>query len=288
MLLALLQEHGSEHAAEHAHEPPSTIFTPLWRIVRETPLGQWYEFDKTENELGRFWFDAIGFSLIAAILLVLFAWLATRRYERVPRGLQNVFEWIVGLLRGMVHGFIPGKQGDLYVPYLGSLFLFIFAMNMLGTIPGFRAPTMTLSTTAALGITTFVMVQQYAIRSVGLVKYIKHFMGDVLWLAPLMLVVEIIGELAKPLSLSLRLYGNIFGEDNVIEQLMTLGGYIPLQLPMLLLALFTSLLQAFIFTTLSTIYIASKVVHEGGDHDGEHQASQSFEPGEHAQGAHHG
>jgi F-type H+-transporting ATPase subunit a len=284
MLLALLQEHGSEHA----HEPPSTIFTPLWRIVRETPLGHWYEFDKQENELGRFWFDAIGFSLMAGILLVLFAWLATRRYERVPRGLQNVLEWIVGLLRGMVQGFIPGKQADLYVPYLGSLFLFIFAMNLQGAVPGFRAPTMTLSTTAALGITTFFMVQQYAIRSTGLLKYIKHFMGDVLWLAPLMLVVEIIGELAKPLSLSLRLYGNIFGEDNVIEQLMTLGGYVPLQLPMLLLALFTSLLQAFIFTTLTTIYIASKVVHEGGHHDEEHEESPSPEPGKHAQGAHHG
>jgi F-type H+-transporting ATPase subunit a len=266
-----LQEHGAEHAGGGHHEPPHTIFTALWKSIKDTDFGRWYGFNNEDRELGRFWFDAIGFSLIAAVLLVVLATLATKSYRKVPRGIQNVFEWAVGLLRGMVHGFIPGPQGDRYVPYLGTVFLFIFTMNMLGVIPGFRSPTMTLSTTAALGITTFLMVQAYAIRATGPVAYIKHFMGDVLWLAPLMFIVEIIGEFAKPLSLSLRLFGNIFGEDNVIEQLMTLGGWIPVQIPMLLLALFTSFLQAFIFTTLSTIYIASKVVHEGGhDHDEEH------------------
>jgi F-type H+-transporting ATPase subunit a len=144
---------------------------------------------------------------------------------------------------------------------------------------------MTLSTTAALGVTTFIMVQQYAIRATGIVPYLKHLMGDVLWLAPLMFVVEVIGELARPLSLSLRLFGNIFGEDNVIEQLMGLGlrFYIPVQFPMLLFAIFTSFLQAFIFTTLATIYVAQKVVHEGG-HGEEHGP-----PAEgHAHAAHHG
>ena len=268
-MLAFLQHEGGHEAAAHPHEPPYTIFTGIWKGIRESDLGRWYHFDEEKNDLGRFWFDAIGFSLIAAILLVVLASLATRNYQKIPRGIQNVFEWAVGLLRGLVRGFIPGEQGDPYLPYLGSVFLFIFTMNMIGVIPGFRSPTMTLSTTAALGITTFVMVQQYAIRANGPVAYLKHFMGDVLWLAPLMFVVEIIGQLAKPLSLSLRLFGNIFGEDNVIEQLMTLGGWIPVQAPMMLLALFTSFLQAFIFTTLSTIYIASKVVHEGG-HGEEH------------------
>jgi F-type H+-transporting ATPase subunit a len=187
----------------------------------------------------------------------------------------------------MVQGFIPGKQADLYLPYLGTLFLFIFTMNMLGVIPGFRSPTMTLSTTAAMGITTIVMVQVYAIRDTGVGSYLKHFTaGTAFPLMLLMIPVEIIGELAKPMSLSLRLFGNIFGEDNVIEQLMTLGGWVPVQIPMLLLALFTSFLQAFIFTTLSTIYIASKVVHEGG-HDEEHGHGDEHPDEKHAQGAHH-
>jgi F-type H+-transporting ATPase subunit a len=283
-MLNLLLSGGDGHADAASHVPWS-IFYPLRKALMHTPIGHAYGFD--DPALGMFWFDAIGFSLIGSISLIALAFLATRNWSKVPRGLQNVFEWAVSLLRGLVHGFIPGPQGDKYVPYLGSLFLFIFTMNLMGIVPLFRAPTMTLSTTAALGITTFVMVQSYAIRGVGFVSYIKHFMGDVLWLAPLMFVVEIVGELAKPLSLSLRLYGNIFGEDNVIEQLMGLGGGIPFQLPMLAFAIFTSFLQAFIFTTLSTIYIASKVVHEGG-HGDEHGHDESHGHDEkHAPVAHH-
>jgi len=287
-----LQEHGEGHATgAHQggghHGAPHSIFTKIWEGVKDTSLGKLYHFD--DPELGQFWFDAIGFSIIAAVVLIVCATLATKSYNKIPRGIQNVFEWIVGLLRGLVQGFIPGKQGDQYVPYLGSLFLFIFTMNMLGVIPAFRSPTMTLSTTAALGITTFFMVQQYAIRAVGVVNYVKHFMGEVLWLAPLMLIVEIIGELAKPLSLSLRLYGNIFGEDKVAEELILLGGWVPVQAPMLLLAIFTSFLQAFIFTTLSTIYIASKVVHEGGhgDEHGHGEEHDHAHDDKHAHGAHH-
>jgi F-type H+-transporting ATPase subunit a len=272
-------------AAEGGHEPPHSIFTWLWHRVKDTGLGKLYRFD--DPHLGQFWFDAILFSLIAAAILLVLASMATKQYNRVPRGIQNVFEWAVGLLRGMVQGFIPGPQADKYLPYLGSLFLFILTMNLLGVIPAFRAPTMTLSTTAALGLTTIIMVQGYAIRDTGLWPYLKHYTaGTAFPLLLLMIPVEIIGELAKPMSLSLRLFGNIFGEDNVIEQLMTLGGWIPVQVPMLLLALFTSFLQAFIFTTLSTIYIASKVVHEGG-HDEGHGHGEGHHDEKHAHDAHH-
>lgn len=268
---------GEAHGGGHGHAPPRTLFTGLWEQMKDTEIGRWYGFDTAKDNLGQFWFEAIGFSILAAMVLIIGSFLATRNYNRVPRGIQNVFEWVVQLLRNSVHGF-TGPAGDKYVPYLGSVFLFIFAMNLMGIIPAFRSPTMTLSTTAALGITTFVMVQQYAIRGVGFVAYMKHFMGDVLWLAPLMFVVEVIGELARPLSLSLRLYGNIFGEDNVIEQLIGLGQsyYIPVQMPMLAFAIFTSFLQAFIFTTLSTIYIASKVVHEGHHKEESGHSNESY------------
>ena len=293
--LLLLQEHAEGHGGGHegghegGHHAPHSIFTKIWEGVAHTEFGHWYGFDNPL--LGQFWFDAIGFSLIGAAALIICALTATKTYNRVPRGISNLFEWLVGLLRGMVHGFIPGAQGDRYLPYLGSLFLFVFTMNMLGVIPGFRSPTMTLSTTAAMGITTIVMVQAYAIRDTGLGSYLKHFTaGTAFPLMLLMIPVEIIGEMAKPMSLSLRLYGNIFGEDNVIEQLMSLGGWIPIQIPMLLLALFTSFLQAFIFTTLSTIYIASKVVHDEGHDEGHGDAhghgSESHDD-KHAHGAHH-
>jgi F-type H+-transporting ATPase subunit a len=232
-------------------------------------------FTESKNNLGQFWFEAICFSIVACSTLILLSWLATRKYERVPRGIQNLMEWAVQALRNMVNGVIP-HGGDKYVPFLGTLFLFIFSMNMLGVIPGFRSPTMTISTTAAMGLSAFVLVQIYSIRDAGIKNYLKHLMGPVLLLAPLMVPVEIISELVKPVSLSLRLYGNIFGEDNIIEQLMTLGGWIPVQLPMMALALFTSFLQAYIFTMLCTIYIASKVVHdEEAGHDEEHGAEHT-------------
>ncbi len=260
------------------HGPPS-LAKPIWEAVKDTALGHTLGFDN--EKLGMFWFEAIFFSLVGSIVLVAAAMIATSNYKRVPRGLQNIMEAFVSFIRGIVHGF-AGKQGDKYVPYLGTVFLFVFTMNMLGIVPLFRAPTMTLSTTAALGITTFVMVQMYAIRDAGIVSYVKHFMGDVLWLAPLMIVVEVIGELAKPLSLSLRLYGNIFGEDKVGEEVMKLGiNYcIPVHMPILAMAIFTSFLQAFIFTTLATIYISSKVVHEGGheEHADEHGHDEHHEP----------
>jgi len=267
MILALLQEHGAEHAAEHAaphaHEPPRSIFTWVWEgfTHRFPEFSKDMGFTESHNNLGQFWFEAICFSIVACATLIILSWLATRKYERVPRGIQNVMEWAVQALRNLVNGVIP-HGGDKYVPFLGTLFLFIFSMNMLGVIPAFRSPTMTISTTAAMGLSAFVLVQFYSIRDAGLKNYIKHLMGPVLLLAPLMVPVELISEMVKPVSLSLRLYGNIFGEDNIIEQLMTLGGVIPVQLPMLALALFTSFLQAYIFTMLCTIYIASKVVHE--------------------------
>ena len=271
-MFALLAEGGGHH------HPPHSIFTWLFMKLEGTGLDEFYGFhanyDPAQGEfLGLFWFDAICFTIIGSATLILFASIATRDYKRVPRGIQNIFESAVQLLRNLVHSIIPAPQGDKYVPYLGTLFLFIFSMNLMGLVPGFRAPTMTLSTTAALGITTFIMVQSYAIRETGVLSYLKHFCGPVMFIAPLMFAVEVVGELAKPMSLSLRLYGNIYGEDNVIEQLMGLGGgWIPVQLPMLLFAIFTSFLQAFIFTTLATIYVASKVVHdeEHGEENGDH------------------
>ena len=110
--------------ASGGEAPPRTIFTPLWEIVKETSLGQWFEFDEMKNNLGQFWFEAICFCFCAALFLVLLSAVATRKYQRVPRGVQNLLEWAVGLLRGLVRSFI-GESGDKYLPYLGTIFLFI-------------------------------------------------------------------------------------------------------------------------------------------------------------------
>ena len=257
--------------ASGGEAPPKTVFTPLWEMIKDTSLAEKFGFNEVKDNMGQFWFEAVCFSFCAALFLIVISAIATRKYKQVPRGVQNLLEWAVGLLRGLVRSFI-GEGGDKYLPYLGTVFLFIFVMNVMGLIPTFRSPTMTLSTTAALGVVTFVMVQFYAVRDTGLLTYLKHFMGDILWLAPLMIVVEIVGEFARPVSLSLRLFGNIFGEDMVIEKLLHMGQdfYLPLQIPMMAFAIFGSFLQAFIFTCLASLYIGQKVTHEEGHGEESH------------------
>ena len=255
-----------------AHTPPESIFGLLWRSLDKTYAGgnnwfTWMGFDTHDRHLGMLWFEAICFAMVACAILGICSYLATRNYSRIPRGIQNVMETAVDLLRQLVLS-MGGPQGEKYLPYLGSLFLFILTMNLLGLIPGFRSPTMTLSTTAALGFTTFFVVQGIAIKTNGIKGYLGHFCGDLVYIAPLMFLVHLIGEVAKPISLSLRLYGNIFGEDTAIETFIELGGGFPLQFPILLFAVFTSFLQAFIFTTLSSIYISVMTTHE--DHEESH------------------
>ncbi len=127
--------------------------------------------------------------------------------------------------------------------------------NFLGLIPGFLAPTSNLNSTAAPALVVFAVYQYIGIRKHG-AGYIKHFfLGPVSWLAPLMLIIELIGHFARPLSLSMRLFGNIFGEDLVIIILFMLVPFL-VPLPMFFLGLFTSALQAYVFMMLSMIYIS--------------------------------
>ncbi len=278
-LLLLASSEGGEHPI------PGTFFTWLFKKVNEA--GNWFP---GEGYWPQVWFEVLIICGLIILLLSALAIRGTARLEKVPSGLQNFWEIVIEALSGLVSGFL-GPQTPKFLPFLGTLFLYIFCMNMIGILPLFRSPTMTLSTTLALGVTTFVMVQFYAVRANGIVGYLKHFMGDVMALAPLMFIVHIFGELAKPMSLSLRLFGNIFGEDNVIEQLMAMGSMhgegwpIPLQFPMLCFAVFTSFLQAFIFTTLASIYIASMVVHEGHDEHGGHGEPDAGHAHGHGDGA---
>jgi F-type H+-transporting ATPase subunit a len=180
-------------------------------------------------------------------------------------------EFIVSSLDGFVHN-IVGKESKTLTPIIGSFFIFILCMNLFGLIPGFLSPTANINTTIALALIAFVVVQYYAISRLGPLGYLKHFLGEPIWLAPLMLPIHIIGELAKPLSLAIRLFGNIFGEDMVIAilafiVLSTLGNVlIPMQSGMMLFGIFTGFVQALVFSMLVSIYIAVAI----GDHGEEH------------------
>lgn len=223
-----------------------------------------------------FRFQDVFFAVLVAGLLILIVRLGTRRMELRPHGAQNLIEMFVDGFRRFILG-ILGPQGEPYVPFLGTLFLYIWLMNLIGLVPLMKSPTSALSTTAALAVCVFLYVQWIGVRRLGLGGYLRHLAGDprdVLgWcMVPLMLPLHVIGELAKPVSLSLRLFGNILGEDVLIAVFAGLGVAllafaqlpigVPLQLPFVLLALLMSTVQALVFTLLSSIYIMQVLPHE--------------------------
>jgi F-type H+-transporting ATPase subunit a len=196
--------------------------------------------------------------LIMLVLLGL-GFLASRSVSLVPAGAQNVFELVIsGLEEFMVE--ITGEEGRSFYPYIATLFLFILLCNLAGLLPGFLSPTSNINTPLAMALCTFVFTHYLGIKYHG-VKYIKHFLGPIPWLAPLFFPIEIIGHTARVLSLTLRLFGNIMGEDLVLAILLLLAGQFLAPLPMMFLAVFTSTVQAFIFTLLSMMYFAGSMEH---------------------------
>ena len=266
---------------------PPSIFTPLWLKVKDTAFGKWMGFDVPERHLGQVWFEGLCFAIVVCLILCLLAFVSTRRLQRIPRGLQTLFEMAVSGIRGMVRS-MAGPEGDRYVPFIGTAFLMIFLMNLMGIFPLGRSATMALSITAGMGVTAFGFTVYFAIRDAGIGNVLKHLAGPVWWLAPLIFVAELLSMFIRPVSLSMRLYGNIYGEDSVVEAFIGLGEKycIPFQFPILGLALLTAFLQAYIFTMLCTYYIASMTVHEEG-HGEEHGHGEEAGHG-HEQAAHTG
>lgn len=172
--------------------------------------------------------------------------------------LRNLFELILGFLAQLAEDII-GHHSRKYLPLLGTCFLFILFMNLLGLIPGFLPPTQKMNITLGLALVIFLSTHYYGVRENG-IAYFKHFLGPVWWMAPIMLPIEIISHLARPMSLSLRLFGNITGDHAVVAGFMAL---VPILVPSVFmgLGLFVSFMQAFIFTVLSMIYISGAVSH---------------------------
>ena len=186
-----------------------------------------------------------------------------------PGKLQILMEDGVQALVGMMEQWI-GPKGPRYLPLVGTLFVFILCSNYLGLVPGFMAPTSSINVTLGCALTIWVYYHFHGFKEQGVVNYIKHFAlppGSPIWMAPLMFIIEIISHLSRVMSLSLRLFGNIFGEELVIAILFGLVPFI-IPLPMMFLGLITGGLQAFIFVLLSIIYLqgAVAVEHEHDEH----------------------
>ncbi len=204
--------------------------------------------------------DYIVMSLIVAFLLILILGLASRKVQLVPSKRQSLLELIIEAFENLLVDII-GEEGKKYLPMVATIGLFILFCNLLGLIPGFMAPTSKLNVTVGCALVVFVYYHWQGIKSQGILRYLKHFTGPIPLLAPLMVPIEIISHFSRPVSLSIRLFGNIFAEEMLI---LTMASIIPffLPLPFMAVAIFTSVIQAFVFVLLACIYIAGAVAHE--------------------------
>ncbi len=211
--------------------------------------------------------------LIMAALIVVFvtvagALLRARLSVENPSRVQLVVEDLVTALNGMLEEWV-GPKGPRYITIVGTMGIFILAGNLMGLVPGLMAPTSNINVTLGCALTVWVYYHVQGVREQGLGAYLKHFAvppGAPLFIAPIMLPIEIISHLSRVLSLSLRLFGNVFGEELVI---LILASIIPflVPLPMMFLGIITGTLQAFIFVVLTMIYLGGAVATEHEHHE---------------------
>ncbi len=199
------------------------------------------------------------YSWVVMIVLIVLGSLAARKLNLVPAGAQNFFEVVVsGIEDFMVD--ITGDEGRWFFPVVATIFIYILTCNLVGLIPGFFPPTASLNTTASCAITVFVFTHYIGIKYHG-AKYIKHFLGPIWWMIPIIFPIEVIAHFARVLSLSFRLFGNMMGHELVLAILFFLAGAFFAPLPIMALGIFVALVQAFVFFLLSIIYFTGAMEH---------------------------
>ena len=193
-------------------------------------------------------------SWLVMVILIVGSLLLVKGIQMIPRRGQNVIEVVIQSLENFMVE-ITGPEGKTFFPYIATIFFYILISNLIGLVPGFLSPTANVNTTLSLALCTFVLTHAIGIKYHG-AKYIKHFLGSMLILAPLMLVIEVIGHLARVMSLTMRLFGNIFGKEKLLGILFGLAGLYLAPLPVLFLGILVSFIQAVVFMLLSIMYFA--------------------------------
>ncbi len=188
---------------------------------------------------------------IIMIILFVLVFFLSRRISTIPRGVQSLLEMVADFFYSLLEETM-GKEGRRYIPVVGTLFLFILLLNLSWFIPEMKPPTTDLSTTAGFGLVTIILVQLIGIKKRGLVEYIKHFFQPTPFLFPL----NLIEELVKPVSLSLRLFANMFGEKTVVAALFLMFPLL-LPIPVMVLGVIMGVIQALVFSLLTVIYISA-------------------------------
>jgi len=195
----------------------------------------------------------VTYTWVVMLILIAAGFAASRSIKMVPAGFQNFMEVVVGGVESLIDETM-GPKGKKYFPLIATLALFILVSNLIALIPGFFPPTANLNTNAALALIVFSMTHIIGFKEHGL-HYFNHFTGPILALAPLMFIIEVIGHLARPVSLTLRLFGNMYGHEIV---LLIFFGLVPFlaPLPMMFMGVLVAFIQTFVFSLLAMIYIA--------------------------------
>lgn len=191
---------------------------------------------------------------IMILSLSIGAYFLGRSFKVRPTMLQNAIEWLVEAIQNIIAENVGTNDTNLFLPIVGTLAIFIGVANLLGLIPGLHSPTPDINTPLAMAIIVFFSVPYFGIRSQGLWGYLKHYVEPIF----LMLPIEIASEIARTFSLTFRLFGNILGEEIIIAILFIIAPFI-VPVPMMLFSIFTGVLQAYIFTLLTCVYIGGAV-----------------------------
>jgi F-type H+-transporting ATPase subunit a len=212
----------------------------------------------------------VAYAMIVIVLLMIISILATRSIRKetkkhfIPEGCltaRTAGEVIVESLLRLVKENM-GPRGPEFMMIIGTLALFILVSNVLGMIPGFQSPTASINTTGACALTVFCLTHYYGVREHG-IKYLKQFTGPLIWLAPLMIPIELIGHFVRPVSLAIRLFCNIFGDHKTVAVFFFLVPWL-LPLPFMFLGLLVAVIQTFVFILLSMTYFSLAI--EGHEH----------------------
>lgn len=204
-------------------------------------------------------YPQVIYTWLVMLFLILAGAAAAKGVSMVPTKMQNFFELIVsGIEEFMVE--ITGEEGRWLFPIVATVFIYILVCNLIGLVPGFFPPTASLNTTASCALVVVIFTHVIGIKYHG-VKYIKHFLGPVWWMIPIILPIELIGHVARILSLSFRLFGNMMGHELVLGILFALAGAFFAPLPIMALGIFVALVQAFVFFLLSVMYFTGAMEH---------------------------
>lgn len=199
------------------------------------------------------------YTWVVMAILIVSGYVGAKSVSLIPSKGQNFFEIIIaGIEDFMVD--VTGEEGRWLLPLVATIFIYIFACNLIGLVPGFFPPTASLNTTVSCALTVVVFTHVIGIKYHG-AKYIKHFIGPVWWMIPIIFPIEVIGHLARILSLSFRLFGNMMGHELVLAILFSLAGLFFAPLPIMGLGIFVALVQAFVFFLLSIMYFTGAMEH---------------------------